>query len=107
MELIRLQSEALDGTAFIRDAHRNGMSSSGKIAMPLPPPFRGCIYEHITECIGHTPLVKLHRVTGDAKATVICKLESLNPLWSVKDRIGVFMIEDAERTGKINKSTVI
>lgn len=75
--------------------------------MPAPLPFRGRVYEHITECIGHTPLVKLHRVVGDAKATVICKLESMNPLWSVKDRIGVFMIEDAERTGKINKNSVI
>src|SRR5262245_31432280 len=76
-------------------------------AMSGPLPFRGRVYEHITECIGHTPLVKLHRVVGDAKATVICKLESLNPLWSVKDRIGVFMIEDAERAGKLNKNSVI
>lgn len=75
--------------------------------MSVPRPFRGRIYERITECIGHTPLVKLHRVIGDAKATVVGKLESLNPLWSVKDRIGVAMIEDAERSGKINKDTVI
>jgi cysteine synthase A len=75
--------------------------------MSFPLPFRGRVYNHITECIGHTPLVKLHRVVGDAKATVVGKLENLNPLWSVKDRIGVFMIEDGERAGKINKNTVI
>ncbi len=75
--------------------------------MSFPRPFRGRIYESITECIGHTPLVKLHRVVGDAQATVVGKLENLNPLWSVKDRIGVFMIEAAERAGKINPNTVI
>src|SRR6187455_1793559 len=75
--------------------------------MPAPLPFRGRIYENITECIGHTPLVKLRRVVGDAPATVVGKLESFNPLWSVKDRIGVFMIEAAERDGKITKDTVI
>ena len=44
---------------------------------------------------------------GDAKATVVAKLESFNPLWSVKDRIGVAMIDAAERDGKINKDTII
>lgn len=75
--------------------------------MTIPLNFRGRIYEHITECIGHTPLVKLHRVVGDAKATVVGKLESFNPLWSVKDRIGISMIEAAEREGKITTGTVI
>src|SRR6476646_3833198 len=71
-------------------------------------PFRGRIYDDITQTIGHTPLVRLRRVVGDAKATVAAKLESFNPLWSVKDRIGVAMITAAERDGKINKdSTVI
>jgi cysteine synthase A len=65
------------------------------------------VYESITETIGGTPLVKLRRVTGGAKATVIAKLENFNPLWSVKDRIGVSMIEDAEKHGRINKDTVI
>src|ERR1700740_1111632 len=69
--------------------------------------FRGRIYNDITQCIGHTPLVKLRRVVGDAKATVVGKLENFNPLWSVKDRIGVSMIDAAERDGKINKNTVI
>jgi len=75
--------------------------------MSSPQPFRGKIYENITETIGHTPLVRLRRVTGDAKGTVAAKIESFNPLWSVKDRIGVAMIEAAERDGKINKDTTI
>ena len=69
--------------------------------------FRGRIYDSITETIGNTPLVRLRRVVGDAKATVVAKMENFNPLWSVKDRIGVAMIEAAERDGKINKNTVI
>jgi len=75
--------------------------------MAFPQPFRGKIYDNITETIGHTPLVRLRRVVGDAKATVVAKLENFNPLWSVKDRIGVAMIEAAEREGKINKGTTI
>jgi cysteine synthase A len=75
--------------------------------MPFPQPFRGKIYDDITQCIGHTPLVRLRRVVGDTKATVVAKLESFNPLWSVKDRIGVSMIDAAERAGRINKETTI
>jgi cysteine synthase A len=63
--------------------------------------FRGRIYEDITQCVGHTPLIKLRRVVGDAKGTVVAKLENFNPLWSVKDRIGVSMIDAAERDGKL------
>jgi cysteine synthase A len=63
--------------------------------------FRGRIYDDITQCIGNTPLVRLRRVVGDAKATVAGKLENFNPLWSVKDRIGVAMITAAEREGKL------
>jgi cysteine synthase A len=63
--------------------------------------FRGQIYDDITQTIGHTPLVRLRRVVGDAKATVVAKLESFNPLWSVKDRIGVSMINAAERDGRL------
>lgn len=69
--------------------------------------FRGRIYDDITQCIGNTPLIKLRRVVGDSKATVVGKLENFNPLWSVKDRIGVSMIEAGERDGKITKNTVI
>lgn len=73
----------------------------------MPESFRGKIYEDITQCVGNTPLIKLRRVVGDAKATVVGKLENFNPLWSVKDRIGVAMIDAAERDGKIKKDTVI
>lgn len=69
--------------------------------------FRGRIYDDITKCIGHTPLVKLRRVIDGAKATVVGKLENFNPLWSVKDRIGVSMIDAGERDGKVKKDTVI
>src|SRR5450631_3853966 len=69
--------------------------------------FRGKIYDDITQCVGHTPLIKLRRVVDGAKATVVGKLENFNPLWSVKDRIGVAMIDAAERDGKIKKDTVI
>lgn len=69
--------------------------------------FRGRIYDDITQTIGHTPLVRLRRIPGDASATVAAKLENFNPLWSVKDRIGVAMIDAAERDGKLNPDTVI
>jgi cysteine synthase A len=75
--------------------------------MSTAQPFRGRIYDDITQTIGHTPLVRLRRVVEDAGATVVVKLESFNPLWSVKDRIGVAMITAAERDGKINKQTTI
>ena len=65
------------------------------------------IYDTITDTIGGTPLIRLRRVTDGAKAHVVAKLENFNPLWSVKDRIGVAMIEDAEASGKIQKNTVI
>jgi len=69
--------------------------------------FRGRIYDDITQAIGNTPLIRLRRVVGDAKATVVAKLEGLNPLWSVKDRIGVSMIEAGERDGRIKSGTTI
>src|SRR5262249_60110216 len=73
----------------------------------MPEGFRGRIYDDITQTIGNTPLIKLRRVVGDAKATVVAKPESFNPMWSVKDRIGVSMIDAAEREGKIKKDTVV
>jgi cysteine synthase A len=75
--------------------------------MASPQPFRGKIYDDVTQAIGHTPLIRLRRVVGNSKATVAAKVESFNPLWSVKDRIGVAMIDAAERDGKINKDTTI
>jgi cysteine synthase A len=64
-------------------------------------------YEDMTELIGSTPLVKLRRLGGGLKATILGKLESFNPGGSVKDRIGFSMIEAAERAGDIRSSTVI
>jgi cysteine synthase A len=60
-----------------------------------------------TKLVGRTPLVRLNRVVGDAKATVLAKLEMFNPASNVKDRIGVAMIEAAERVGKIKADTVL
>src|SRR5256886_7549321 len=68
---------------------------------------RGRIYDDITQTIGNTPLIKLRRVVGDAKGTVVGKMENFNPLWSVKDRIGVSMIDAGERDGKIKPGTPI
>ncbi len=67
----------------------------------------GRIYEDITKTIGNTPLVRLNRVTRGVEATILAKLESFNPLASVKDRIGVSMIEAAEREGLIKGDTII
>jgi len=69
----------------------------------------GRIYEEITQTIGNTPLVRLRRIAGGLEATVVAKLEFFNPLSSVKDRIGVAMIDAAEREGKIEigKTTII
>src|SRR4029078_5749662 len=78
-----------------------------RCTMTQPSGFRGRIYDDITQTIGNTPPIKLRRVVGDARATVVGKLENFNPLWSVKDRIGVAMIDAAERDGKINKDTTI
>jgi cysteine synthase A len=65
------------------------------------------IYENIAQTIGNTPLVKLNRVTDGAKATVLAKLEFFNPAGSVKDRIGLNMIEAAEKAGILNPETTI
>lgn len=67
----------------------------------------GRLYNNIIETIGRTPLVKLNRIVADIPATIAIKCEYFNPLGSVKDRIGMAMIEDAERRGLINSDTVI
>src|SRR5437762_8577328 len=73
--------------------------------MPLKP--QGRIFNDITETIGGTPLVRINRLIPKEHATVLAKCEFFNPLASVKDRIGLAMIEAGERAGKINKETVI
>ena len=67
----------------------------------------GHIYNNIVETVGRTPLVRLNKVTAGVDATVLLKCEFFNPLGSVKDRIGMAMIEDAERRGVLKKDTVI
>jgi cysteine synthase A len=65
------------------------------------------IYNNIVETVGRTPLVKLNKVTAGLDATIALKCEFFNPLGSVKDRIGMAMIEDAEKRGILTKDTVI
>ncbi|MBU1125895.1 MAG: cysteine synthase A [Candidatus Omnitrophica bacterium] len=65
------------------------------------------IFSNITQTIGRTPLVKINKIGEGLHATVLAKLEFFNPLSSVKDRIGVAMIEDAERKGFLNKESVV
>jgi cysteine synthase len=65
------------------------------------------IFDDITKTIGHTPLVRINRMAKGMKAQVLVKLESFNPLSSVKDRIGVAMIEDAEKKGLLKEGSVI
>lgn len=73
--------------------------------MPLKP--QGRVFNNITETMGGTPLVRINRLIPPGQATVLAKCEFFNPLASVKDRIGVAMIEAAEREGKIDKDTVV
>jgi cysteine synthase A len=68
---------------------------------------RGRIYDDITQTVGNTPLVRVRRVTSGCVATVVAKLESFNPLWSVKDRIGVAMLDAAEAQGRIAEHATI
>lgn len=65
------------------------------------------IANNITELVGNTPLVRLNRLTEDAPATVVVKLEYFNPAHSVKDRIGVAMIEAAEQAGLLKPDSII
>src|SRR6476619_5690684 len=73
--------------------------------MPLKP--QGRIFNDITETIGGTPLVRINRLVPPGQGVVLAKCEFFNPLASVKDRIGVAMVEAAEQAGKIDKDTVI
>jgi cysteine synthase A len=65
------------------------------------------IYDNITQTIGNTPLIRLNRLSAGLKATVAVKLESRNPLGSVKDRIGIAMIEAAEKSGELKSGSTI
>ncbi|HSP17624.1 MAG TPA: cysteine synthase A [Thermoanaerobaculia bacterium] len=67
----------------------------------------GKIYDNITELVGNTPMVRLHRVPEKGSAEVIVKLEAFNPLSSVKDRIALSMIEDAEKRGELKPGSTI
>ncbi|MGV3772414.1 MAG: cysteine synthase A [Verrucomicrobiales bacterium] len=67
----------------------------------------GKIYNNIVETVGRTPLVRLNKVAQGVDATILLKCEFFNPLGSVKDRIGMAMIEDAEQRGILKKDTVI
>jgi len=68
---------------------------------------RGRIYDDITQCIGNTPLIRLRKTAEGCVGEVLAKLENFNPLWSVKDRIGVNMINEAEAAGLIKQDTLI
>src|SRR6267378_8036422 len=68
---------------------------------------KGRIYNNIVETVGNTPLVRLNKVTAGLSAIVLLKCEFFNPLGSVKDRIGMSMIDDAEKRGVLKKDTVI
>jgi cysteine synthase A len=65
------------------------------------------IYDDITKTIGNTPLVRLNKIAEGLHATILAKVESFNPLSSVKDRIGIALIEDAEKKGLLHKDSVI
>jgi len=65
------------------------------------------MYKNITETVGHTPLIELHRLTREVSGRIAIKLESRNPLGSVKDRIGVAMLDAAEREGALKPDTII
>ena len=67
----------------------------------------GRIYNNVVETVGRTPLVRLNRVCNGVDATILLKCEFFNPLGSVKDRIGMAMIEDAEKRGVLKKETTI
>ncbi len=67
----------------------------------------GRIYNNIVETVGRTPLVRLNKVTAGVDATILLKCEFFNPLGSVKDRIGMAMIDAAEKSGKLTKETTI
>src|SRR6185312_2493058 len=95
------------GTTRVADAETYVERRPRIMATAETSSFRGRIYDDITQTIGNTPLIRLRRVTRGCHADVVAKLENFNPLWSVKDRIGVAMIDAAEAEGRITKDTVV
>src|SRR5438552_19085975 len=89
----------LNNTPLSPDANRSVFAGTSL--------FMGRIYNTIVETVGRTPLVKLNKVTTGVPATILLKCEFFNPLGSVKDRIGMAMIDDAEKRGVLKKDTVI
>ncbi len=92
---VRIAYRGPSNKAFL--ARKNSMSASSSVQT----------YDDITSRIGNTPLVRLNRLTQGCVATVLAKMENVNPLWSVKDRIALAMIDAAQRDGKIKSDTVI
>lgn len=75
--------------------------------MPTAAHGRCGIRNSVTECIGETPLIRLSRLAAGLPAEVIAKVENLNPLWSVKDRIALAMIEAAEKSGELRQGMTV
>ncbi len=65
------------------------------------------LYNNILEAIGHTPMVRLNRIVPEGSSEIYAKVESFNPMHSVKDRVALFMVEDAERKGLLSEGTYI
>jgi cysteine synthase A len=89
------------GTLAARPSRQHGGYSMSSV-QPQPG-----IRQSIVSCTGNTPLVRLNRIATGCVADVAAKVENLNPLWSVKDRIGKAMIDAAEREGRIGRDTII
>jgi cysteine synthase A len=85
----------------------NGTSTLNGALRACKTKFVGRLYNNIVETVGRTPLVKLNRITAGLEATVAVKCEFFNPLGSVKDRIGMAMIEAAEKEGILTRDTII